>query len=128
MTKDGQLRANKYAAKYDPTVVGQRYTATKDAAVLAAGGHQIAMGELAGHVRDFLNTAGVPPIQTVIYLSYANKLYGICNKFKELTAINEATVAQQKACDNGADPVVTAQIWGLFATLGEAPSPIVPDS
>jgi len=124
MTKDSQTRADKYAAKYDAAVVGARFTATPDSVKLLAATHQKAMGDLALSVRGFMNTAGIKPIMSVLYTSFANKVYGICNKFAELTAINEATDAMVKALDNGANYDVLVSIWGLFSNLGIAPCPI----
>ena len=128
MVKSGADRAAKYAAKFDPTVVSARYTATKDAAVISATAHQTAMGELSLAVRGVLNTAGIAPIRSMLFTGYANKLYGITNKFQGLTGTNIAIEATEdwisKIAATAGDKVVLAQIWNLFSdTIGTAPSP-----
>ena len=128
MTKSGADRAAKYAAKYDPTVVSARYTATKDAAVVSATTHQTAMGDLALSVRGILNAAGIAPINTVRFIGYANKLYGLSLKFQGVTGRNEAIANTtdwiSKITGSAADKLVLAQIWNLFsAEFGTSPSP-----
>ena len=128
MVKSGTDRAAKYAAKYDPTVVSTRYTATKDMAVAAQNVHQAALGTLAGQVRGIMNSAGVAPINSVRFIAYGNKLYGIANKFQGVTGTSEATAASiawvAKIAATKFDKAVMIQIWNLFSSqFGNAPSP-----
>jgi len=128
MTKSGTDRAAKYAAKFDPTVVSARYTSGKDAAVASATIHQNAMADLALSVRGLLNAAGIAPINSVRFLGYANKLYGLSLKFRGVTGTNEAIQVTAawitKITATTPDKVVLAQIWNLFsAEFGTAPSP-----
>lgn len=128
MVSSGQDRADKYASKFDPTVVSSRYTAGKDAATRKAQEHQIAMGTLATQVRGILDAAGVAPINSIRFIGYANKLYSISLKFGGVTGKNEAIEASTawitKIAATTADKTVLSQIWNLFSdSFGQAPSP-----
>lgn len=128
MTKSGVDRAAKYAAKNDATVIAARATAGKLLTDASAAVHQNAMGDLAYDVRGIMNTAGIKPINSVRFIGYANKLYGLTNKFEGATATAEAIEASEawvtKIGAVVADKTVMAQIWNLFiAQLGTAPSP-----
>ena len=126
--KNGQDIADKYASKYDPTVVSQRYTNGKTAACAAMAEHAIAQADIAASVRGILNTAGVPLINTVRFSGYASKLYSLTNKCSGLTATNEAVNISSgwvdKIVASAGDKVVMQAIWNLFSSdLGAAPSP-----
>lgn len=128
MVKDGQARADKYAAKNDATVISSRATAGKTLTDAAASVHQIAMGSLADFIRGILNTAGIPLINSVRFLGYANKLYGLSLKASgatgvlECTAVSKAWVAKITA--TAPEKVVLGQIWNHFsANFGTVPSP-----
>jgi hypothetical protein len=128
MTKSGADRAAKYAAKNDATVLSSRATAGKTATDAAASAHQIAMGDLAFDVRGIMNTAGIKPIKSVLFIGYANKLYGLVKKFEGLTATNEAVEVSDawviKIDAGQPEKDVMYQIWNLFsAQLGTAPTP-----
>ncbi len=128
MVKTASERAAKYAAKFDPTVVSARYTATQEGAVAAATAKQNEMAVIAGDVRGILNAAGVKPINSVRFIGYANKLYGMTSKFSGATATAEAVEISNswitKIDATAGDKVVMAQIWNLFSSaIGTAPSP-----
>lgn len=128
MVQSGADRAAKAAAKNDPTVIGSRATSVKSIADSKAAVHQNAMGTLAEDVRGVLNAAGVKPINSVKFIGYANKLYGLTNKFSGLTATNEAVEISDawvtKIDATVPDKEVMKQIWNLFsAYIGTAPSP-----
>lgn len=145
MVKPTQVAADKYAAKYDPTVVSARMTANKAAATLLQASHANALQVKALAVRGILNTAGVMPLRSVQFIGFSNKLYGICNKFSGATAVGKATnVAYAWLQDMGYLPVagvftvippvapqiyndfvILGQVWSLYtATLGSVPSPL----
>jgi len=128
MVKSGTDRAAKYAAKNDATVLSARATAGKTMTDASASVHQNAMGDLALSVRGIMNTAGIKPINSVRFIGYANKLYGLTNKFSGLTATNQAVEVTTSWISNidasVPDKHVLSQIWNLFsADLGTAPSP-----
>jgi len=81
MVKSGTDRAEKYGAKFDAEVVRSRFAATASIAKTAQTAKQQELADLAAYVRNLLNANGILPIQTALYLSFANKLYGIKNKF-----------------------------------------------
>lgn len=140
MPKSGTDRAAKYAAKFDPTVIGARATAMQSIAIANATVHQNAMGDLAGQIRTLLNAGAIPPIHSIIYISFGNKLYGIVNKFGSAgvsaVAVAQATTALKTAADNAGNAVgvstssfaskmtVLTGIWNNFPTLGVPPSPL----
>jgi hypothetical protein len=133
MTKSGEDRAKKYAAKFDADVVRSRYAATKDMAILAQNTLQIALGDLAKDVRGILNDHSIPTIFTVPYMAFANKLYAIKRRFGTevycSNARDEAWLAICKWYTIGCLPSPLQDIWTKFAAvLGAAPSPIAFES
>jgi hypothetical protein len=132
MTKTGAERSDKYSAKFDATVIGARYTATAEIAKAKQVAMQAALATINSGVRSILNEEGVFPIQTVQYQAFANKLFGICNKFAGMmtvhvlsnTAIAQAETEYTKWKAYGSTSTVLQAIWDLFSDmLGTAPSP-----
>ena len=132
MTKSGAERSDKYSAKFDATVIGARYTATSEIAKTKQIAMQGALATINSGVRSILNEAGTFPIQTVQYQAFANKLFGICNKFAGMmgvhtlsnTAIAQATLERTKWLAYGSLKANLDNIWDLFSDmLGTCPSP-----
>jgi len=133
MVKSLEDRQKKYAAKFDAEVVRSRYSATADLAKAGQAAASNAMAAIASAVRAILNDAGEYPIVTSLYMSFANKLYGICRKFagypdnKTLStaAINTALLEISKWKQMGAKAEILQSIWNIFAEcIGSPPSPI----
>lgn len=129
MVKQGTDRSDKYAAKFDATVVQARYTATAVAAKAAQVTQQQNLFLVAQDVRTALNTAKIPALFTVPYMAFGNKLYAICRKFGSATltpvARDEAWKAICQWYTLGCLPSPLMDIWNTHATvLGAAPSPI----
>jgi hypothetical protein len=126
MVKSGSERSDKYAAKFDAEVVRSRYSATADTAKAKQVTQQQVMADLAAYVRNALNAKGISPLQTIIYMSYANKLQGIKNKFGQgvygTTPYNTAMVAYNNWKAEGADSDILADIF--THVIGSAPSPL----
>jgi hypothetical protein len=123
MPKSGEDRAAKYGAKFDAEVVRSRYAATSAIAKAAQETKQRELAILATNVRNILNDAGIPAIFTAAFLSFANKLYGVIQKFKGDVAVYQANLEYAKWANMvspiDADGSVLKQIWNLFAdTLG----------
>jgi hypothetical protein len=126
-------RQDKYAAKFDATVIASRYTATATLAKAKAALMQSALQGVNSSVRAFLSAAGILPIQTVLYQSYGMKLFGICVKFGNYMGVHSIdptaraqAIIQTKVWTTGysGSPPVLASIWSTFADiLGAAPSP-----
>ena len=132
MTKTGAERSDKYSAKFDATIIGARYTATAEIAKSKQVAMQSALATINSGVRGILNEKGTFPIQTVQYQAFANKLFGICNKFAGMmtvhtlsnTAIAQAGLEYTKWKAYGSTAVILQDIWDLFSDmLGTAPSP-----
>ena len=132
MTKTGAERSDKYSAKFDATVIGARYTATADIAKAKQVAMQAALATINSGVRSILNEAGIFPIMTMQYQAFANKLFGVCNRFAGMmtvhvlsnTAIAQATAERVKWKAYGSTTAVLDSIWDLFSDmLGTCPSP-----
>jgi hypothetical protein len=119
MPKGGADRAAKYAAKFDAEVVRSRYTATSEIAKAAQQTKQKELADLAIAVRNTLNAAGIPSIFTAAFLSFANKLYGITQRFKSDVAVYQANLEYAKWANMTSpidtDHAVLKQIWNLFS-------------
>jgi len=123
MPKSGEDRAAKYGAKFDAEVVRSRYAATSTIAKTAQETKQRELATLATNVRNILDTAGIPAIYTAAFLSFANKLYGVIQKFSGDVAVYQANLEYTKWVNMvspiDSDASVLKQIWNLFAdTLG----------
>jgi hypothetical protein len=123
MPKSGEDRAAKYSAKFDAEVVRSRYAATSAIAKTAQETKQRELATLATNVRNILDDAGIPAIYTAAFLSFANKLYGVIQKFKGDVAVYQADLEYSKWANMvspiDTDTSVLKQIWNLFAdTLG----------
>ena len=121
MVKTGEDRSKKYAAKFDAEVVRSRFAATSDIAKTAQMTRQQQLADLAADVRNILNAEGIPPIFTASFLSFANKLYGIVNKFAGNAAIVAANLEYNKwaTMTSPIDPdhSVLKAVWNLFADV-----------
>jgi DUF2075 family protein len=119
MPKSGEDRAAKYAAKFDAEVIRSRYAATSTIAKTAQETKQRELATIATDVRNILNTEGIPAIYTAAFLSFANKLYGIVNKFERDAAVYQANLEYTKwahmVSPIDADASVLKQVWNIFS-------------
>ena len=81
MAKTAAERIAKYKAKFDPDVARARFAAVKDLAGEPQEARQTELSSVRDTVRAILDSKGVPSIGTILYLSYANKLYKINKEF-----------------------------------------------
>jgi hypothetical protein len=77
MPKTAEQRAKKFEVKFDADVVRSRFAVTKDLAVTQQQARQAELTDLRNTVRQILDVNGVPSLQTVLYLSFANRIYGL---------------------------------------------------
>jgi hypothetical protein len=119
MPKSGEERAAKYGAKFDAEVVRSRFAATSTIAKTAQETKQRELATLASNVRSILDAEGVPAIFTAAFLSFANRLYGIINKFTGDVAVFQANLEYNKWASMTSpidtDHSILKQIWNLFA-------------
>jgi hypothetical protein len=119
MPKSGEDRAAKYGAKFDAEVVRSRFAATSTIAKTAQETKQRELATLASNVRSILDAEGVPAIFTAAFLSFANRLYGIINKFTGNVAVLQANLEYAKWASMtspiDADHSILKQIWNLFS-------------
>lgn len=123
MVKTGKERADKYSAKFDAEVVRSRFASTATIAKEKQVSKQEQLALLAANVRNILNENGIPPIYTASFLSFANKLYGIVQKFSGEAAKYAANLeyAKWEIMTSPVDPThaTLKAIWNIFAdTLG----------
>jgi hypothetical protein len=119
MPKSGEERAAKYGAKFDAEVVRSRYAATSSMAKTAQETKQRQLADVATNVRNILNGAGIPAVFTAAFLSFANKLYGITQKFDKDVAVYQANLEYMKWANMTSpidpDASVLKEIWNIFA-------------
>jgi hypothetical protein len=119
MPKSGEDRAAKYGVKFDAEVVRSRYAATSSIAKTAQETKQRQLADVATNVRNILNGAGIPAVYTAAFLSFANKLYGITQKFDKDVAVYQANLEYMKWA-NMVSPIdpdasVLKEIWNIFS-------------
>jgi hypothetical protein len=73
--KSGIDMFQKYQAKYNPTVVGTRFTDVKDTALARAQAGLNAVDTIRSMVRDYLDAKGVTGGERATYLAFALKLW-----------------------------------------------------
>jgi hypothetical protein len=73
--RNGQAMYAKYAAKFNPTVIGTRFTDVKDVALARAQDGLLTVGAIRDLVRPILDAYGVASTMRALYLAFALKLY-----------------------------------------------------
>jgi hypothetical protein len=119
MPKSGEDRAAKYGVKFDAEVVRSRFAATSAIAKTAQETKQRELATIATNVRTILDAEGIPAVFTAAFLSFANKLYGVLQKFSGDVAVFQANLEYNKwaTMTSPVDPhqSVLKQIWNLFS-------------
>jgi hypothetical protein len=119
MPKSGEDRAAKYGAKFDAEVVRSRFAATSTIAKTAQETKQRELATLAANVRSILDAKGIPAVFTAAFISFANRLYGVLQKFSGDVAVFQANLEYNKwaTMTSPVDPdhSVLKQIWNLFS-------------
>jgi len=73
--KDGLMMFQKYRAKYNPTVIGQRFTDVQEVALARAQAGLTAIDTIRALVRDYLDQKGVTGGARATYLAFASELW-----------------------------------------------------
>jgi hypothetical protein len=119
MPKSGEDRAAKYGVKFDAEVVRSRFAATSTIAKTAQETKQRELATLAANVRTILDAEGIPAVFTAAFISFANRLYGVLQKFSGDVAVFQANLEYNKwaTMTSPVDPdhSVLKQIWNLFS-------------
>ncbi|MBS7251860.1 MAG: hypothetical protein KIH08_14905 [Candidatus Freyarchaeota archaeon] len=118
--KTAEMRIAKYKAKFDPEVARIRFSAIKDLAGTQQEARQSELADLMSQVRDILNANAVPRLFTVVYTSFANKLYSISRVISGSAFQTEATQQANIWVQQGAIKDVINQILAIF---GVSPLP-----
>jgi len=72
---NGLMMFQKYAAKYNPTVIGQRFTDVRDVALARAQAGLNAVDTVRSLVRDYLDQKGVTGGLRATYIGFALELW-----------------------------------------------------
>jgi hypothetical protein len=73
--KGGQAMYAKYAAKFNPTVIGTRFTDVKDLALARAQAGLLTVGAIRDLIRPILDKYGVASTARALYLAFGLALY-----------------------------------------------------
>jgi hypothetical protein len=118
MAKTAEQRAKKFEVKFEPDVVRSRFAATKDLAVTQQQARQAELTELRNTVRQILDANGVPSLQTVLYLSFANRIYGLKRTYGGKTLEIEVAGARSLWVSRGANVAI---LNSIISALGISP-------
>jgi hypothetical protein len=73
--RDGIMMFDKYSKKYNPTVIGTRFTDVRDTALARAQAGLNKVDTIRSMVRDYLDAKGVTGGVRALYLAFALKLW-----------------------------------------------------
>ena len=80
MYRSGLQMFEKYAAKYNPTVISQRFTDVRDVALARAQAGFNAVDTIRGLVRDYLDENGITGGLRATYLAFALELFRMTSR------------------------------------------------
>jgi hypothetical protein len=115
MVKSADARIKKYTAKYDPTVVSARFTATKDLAVSEAGVRFAEAAQMEATVKMLIEDVIPSPTLIPNYLAFAREVFAKSHKYGGLVLWNEAQAAKAKWVARDLDSDV---LDSILAALG----------
>lgn len=116
MARSPLLRARKYDAKMDATVIGARFAAQRDGMVEQEQGIQAELAEVERHARIILNEAGVSVVQIPSYLCFARQCYKVGKTHLEATRVNEVWIKYQTWVYRGLNGPLLATLAALCGT------------
>jgi len=116
MARDPILRARKYDAKMDATVISARFAAERDGMVEQQQAKQAELAEVERHARILLNEAGVSVTQIPSYLCFARQCYKIGKTHLEATRTNEVWYKRQVWAMRGLNATILTSIAALCGT------------
>lgn len=89
MARDPILRARKYDAKMDATVIAARFAAQRDGMVEQMQAKSAELSEVERKAKIILEEQGVSVVQIPMYLDFARQCYKIGKNHLEATRTNE---------------------------------------
>jgi len=116
MTRDPILRARKYDAKMDPTVISSRFAAQRDGMVEQMQAKAAELSEVERKAKIILEEAGTSVITIPMYLDFARQCYKIGKKHLEATRVNEVWYHYQMWANRGLNTTLLASIATLCGT------------
>jgi hypothetical protein len=110
MYKTGDDMFAKYSAKYNPTVISQRFTDVKDPALKRAQSGLTAVATIREGIRRVLDTNGVAGGLRATYLAFGTKLWKHVNRQKEacVTSIKSGLIAYFKTAYGLSETILNA--------------------
>jgi len=116
MTRDPILRARKYDAKMDATVISARFAAQRDGMVEQMQAKSAELSEVERKAKIILEEAGVSVVQIPMYMCFARQCYKIGKIHLEATRTNEVFYKYQTWWNRGLNPTLLASIAALCGT------------
>jgi len=116
MTRDPILRARKYDAKMDATVISARFAAQRDGMVEQMQAKSAELSEVERKAKIILEEAGVSVVQIPMYMCFARQCYKIGKKHLEATRINEVYYKYLVWLNRGLNAAVLTKIATLCGT------------
>ena len=125
MVQPADKRAAKYAAKFNPTTIAQRYTDLKTFATEAQGIQAAAMVQMEEVTKAYIEgqAAVTSPMMIPQYLAFARRIYGKQRKYGGTILVNVVQSFAQKCFDVDAlNATVLVGVAALFGVVINAPS------
>jgi len=118
-------RIAKYKSKFDPTVVGSRFTAVKEIAESKVEVKQAELASVRDDVRTILNEHDIPPLYSGPFQAFANRLYGLTQSGASLTSLQPIAESEAQAWINSLPTKETAKavVNAILVYFGFSPLP-----
>lgn len=113
--RDAARRSEKYNAKLDGTIIGQRFTALKTSMQAQTGVQFPLLASMENDTKTtILEPAGISTVLFPAYLNFARECYSKSNRFSGVTLQNETQTLKAKWYARGLTSTVLVSIASLF--------------
>jgi len=113
--RDAARRGEKYNAKLDGTIIGQRFTALKSTMQAQTGVQFPLLASMENEIKStVLEPLGISTVMFPAYLNFARECYSRANRFSDLTLKNEAQTLKAKWYARGLTSSVLVSIASTF--------------
>ena len=116
MTRNPVLRARKYDAKMDSTVIAARFAAQRDGMVEQMNAASAELSEVERKAKIVLEEQGVSVVQIPMYLDFARQCYKIGKNHLEATRTNEVYYKYLVWLGRGLNGAILSAIAALCGT------------
>jgi len=114
--RDPILRARKYDAKMDATVIGARFAAERDGMVEQMQAKAAELSEVERKAKIIMEEQGISVVYEPMYLAFAKQCYKIGKNHLEATRINEVYYKYLVWLNRGLNAAVLTDIATLCGT------------